>query len=144
METGQEDDKLPKASSTWRVEEEGANLEDLPELISKAAEPSQEVTDEEGLGHAAAPQDQQALGQDLRSRQLRNTTRHQTCGQQVTRTFTAATVSFERCGPTQDQRSENPWILSNLDVLMSLSALKLTNADPADLFKLLQETTEDN
>lgn len=72
METGQEDDKLPKASSTWRVEE-GANLEDLPELISEAAEPSQEVTDEEGLGHAAAPQDQQALRQDLRSRELRNT-----------------------------------------------------------------------
>lgn len=60
----------------------GAYLEDLPQLISEAAEPSQEVTDEEGPGHAAAPQDHQALGQDLHSRQLRNTTKHQKPGQQ--------------------------------------------------------------
>lgn len=53
---------------------EGAYLENLPELISHAAESSQKVTDEKGLGRATAPQDHQALGQVLRSRELRSNT----------------------------------------------------------------------
>lgn len=53
---------------------EGAYLENLPELISHAAESSEKVTDEKGLGRAAAPQDHQALGQVLCSRELRSNT----------------------------------------------------------------------
>lgn len=47
-------------------------LKNLPELISYAAEPGQKVTNEEGLGHAVAPQHDQALAQVLWSRQLRS------------------------------------------------------------------------
>lgn len=50
----------------------GVYLKNLPELISYAAEPGQKVTNEKGLGHAVAPQDDQALCQVLWSRQLRS------------------------------------------------------------------------
>lgn len=50
----------------------GGYLKNLPELISYAAEPGQKVTNEKGLGHVVAPQDDQALAQVLWSRQLRS------------------------------------------------------------------------
>lgn len=56
----------------------GGYLKNLPELIGYAAEPGQEVTNEKGLGHAVAPQDNQALGQVLWSRQLRSKINGQT------------------------------------------------------------------
>lgn len=56
----------------------GGYLKNLPELISYAAEPGQKVTNEEGLGHAVAPQHDQALAQVLWSRQLRSKTNGQT------------------------------------------------------------------
>lgn len=53
----------------WR---RGVYLENPPQLLSHAAESSQKVADEKGLGRAAAPQDQQAPGQDVCSRELRS------------------------------------------------------------------------
>lgn len=51
---------------------EGRYLENPPEPLSHAAQSSQEVADEKGLGGAAAPQDDQALAQVLCSRELRS------------------------------------------------------------------------
>lgn len=55
-----------------RSEGGGAYLVGLPELLGHGADLGQEVTDEEGPQHAAAPQCEQELRQPVRRLELQN------------------------------------------------------------------------
>lgn len=62
----------------------GVYLEGLPELISQSADLREDVTNEKGLWHTAAPQRDQALHQLLCSRELRFGKQHFTNGDSLT------------------------------------------------------------
>lgn len=100
---------------------EGGYLENPPELVSHAAESSQKVTDEKGLGGAAAPQDHQALAQALCSRELRSNISVQRFDRHISglhpQHFTNEIRPISCCGSRQEEAWKNLHLAEGLRTL---------------------------